>query len=151
MYHLAQGGKVERAARVNARHHHRHLLELVGRAEIVVAEDEITGHQSNGDRKYASQQHSQGLRQRLGPQLEIGVEEHQRDGDGHAHAHQVPLDGIQESVGFRALLRQETDGGVQQREDYTYRVCQNHGADFLRPFISVEKQNDQDGEDEISR
>ena len=67
VYHLAQCGEVERSAGVDACHHHRYGLELVRGTEIMVAENEIAGHQGYAYRKHAAQQYRQRLRQRLGP------------------------------------------------------------------------------------
>ena len=143
LQHVAEGGEVHGATSVDASHHSRHTVEL---RDAGVPEDEETGDHRDDDGDQTAKKHGHRLRQRLRPELEVRVEEHQRDGQGHRDVHQRLLHRLERlRTGFRTR-GQEAD----QRRDNTHGIRHDDGADTFCPPEPVEYQDDDDRNDEVT-
>ena len=136
----AEGVEVHGAAGVDAGHHGRHVGDV---ADAGVTEDEEPADNGCQHSDDSAGQCGGGLRQRLGPQLEVAVEEHQRNGDGHGDVHDHLLDAESRA----ALLKV---GEAEEGGDDAHCVGKDDGACRLRPFVAAEQHDDNDGKDEIS-
>ena len=145
MQRRAKCRKIHRPAGINARHHGRHVRQVVdtGRSKHKKA-----GHYSHQHRHCASQQRKQRFRERLCPQFEIAPEQHQRDGYRHRQIHQ-PILHLRKSSGFGRVGFKRHD--TRQRHHHTNGISQNYGSDFLQKVPLMKRRHNQNREQQIDR